>query len=212
MTDAEAAGRALAHRHQPSGPFDPSRSLLNYAESSRDGDWTLRSALVRLAQPEPVRAGAVLELVRRCDGALHPLSRPVERRIVLSQPGLTRASLLGDGGEEPSVDARADGRVTDLARLSAEHPDDTATLLRAYEAEAEQPLDAEEVAAVPLLTVALLLDQLASGLVEWTAGHRDSPPIDDVDRLAAEAFDRLAELDVPREGPPPGSNRGRRRS
>jgi len=50
------------------GPED--RPSVGFADSPRDADWSLRAALVRFAQPEPVRAGAVLELVRRTDGAL----------------------------------------------------------------------------------------------------------------------------------------------
>jgi len=46
------------------------RPPVGFADAPRDADWSLRSALVRFAQPEPVRAGAVLELVRRTDGAL----------------------------------------------------------------------------------------------------------------------------------------------
>lgn len=46
------------------------RPSVGFADAPRDADWSLRSALVRFAQPEPVRAGAVLELVRRTDGAL----------------------------------------------------------------------------------------------------------------------------------------------
>lgn len=46
------------------------RALVGFADEPRDQDWSLRSALVRFAQPEPTRAGAVLELVRRTEGAL----------------------------------------------------------------------------------------------------------------------------------------------
>ena len=51
-------------------PAPADRPLLGFADSPRDEDWSLRAALVRFAQPEPTRAGAVLELVRRTDGAL----------------------------------------------------------------------------------------------------------------------------------------------
>lgn len=44
--------------------------LVGFADAPRLDDWSLRSALVRFAQPEPTRAGAVLELVRRTAGAL----------------------------------------------------------------------------------------------------------------------------------------------
>lgn len=48
----------------------PDDRPLGFADTPRDDDWSLRSALVRFAQPEPTRAGAVLELVRRTEGAL----------------------------------------------------------------------------------------------------------------------------------------------
>ena len=56
--------------------------LADYAERPRVGDWTLRSALVRHAQRAPVAASAVLELIRRTDGALHPYRRTLERTAV----------------------------------------------------------------------------------------------------------------------------------
>jgi hypothetical protein len=64
--------------------------------------------------------------------------------------------------------------------------------------------------AVPLLVVALELDAIARALVPWARTHEGPPPVEAVDRLAAAAFARLAELDVPREtgGRPPGRARG----
>jgi hypothetical protein len=44
--------------------------LVDLAERPRATGWSLRAALVRYAQPEPVRAGAILELVRRIDQAI----------------------------------------------------------------------------------------------------------------------------------------------
>jgi hypothetical protein len=46
--------------------------LVDYAERPRQSDWSLRSALVRYAQPHPRRVAAVLELVRRMELGLHP--------------------------------------------------------------------------------------------------------------------------------------------
>lgn len=46
--------------------------LVHYGERPRQGDWSLRSALVRYAQPHPRRVAAVLELVRRMEFGLHP--------------------------------------------------------------------------------------------------------------------------------------------
>ncbi len=56
--------------------------LVDFAECARVGDWTLRSALVRYAQRFPDAASAVLELVRRTDGALQPFRRALERQPV----------------------------------------------------------------------------------------------------------------------------------
>ena len=55
-----------------------------------------------------------------------------------------------------------------------------------------------------------ILDAIAGALVPWAITHEGPPPVEAVDRLAAAAFARLAELDVPREtgGRPPGRARG----
>ncbi len=73
-------------------------ALVDYAERSRVGDWSLRSALVRYAQPEPRRAGAVLELVRRTDGALKPYARLLERTpsLVAAARDRTAVDTLDD--------------------------------------------------------------------------------------------------------------------
>lgn len=65
--------------------------LIGLAERARTDDWTMRSALVRYAQPEPLRASAVLELIRRLDGALHPHARAIERG---DEPDEAARSLL----------------------------------------------------------------------------------------------------------------------
>jgi hypothetical protein len=44
--------------------------LVDFAERPRTRDWSLRSALVRYAQPEPQRVNDILELVRRVDAVL----------------------------------------------------------------------------------------------------------------------------------------------
>ena len=77
-----------------SEPSDATPSLIDYAERGRTGDWTLRSALVRYAQPEPARAGAVLELVRRTDAALKPF-----HSLVQQSPDLEEIARAGDGVE-----------------------------------------------------------------------------------------------------------------
>jgi hypothetical protein len=55
-------------------------SLLDFAERSRAGDWSLRSALVRYAQANPERVSRVLDLVRRIEAALHPHAKLLVRQ------------------------------------------------------------------------------------------------------------------------------------
>lgn len=104
-----------------------------YAEVPRDGDWTLRSALVRFAQPEPVRAGAVLELVRRTDGALKRANdagtealAAVVTELELIADALVAWAITHDG--PPPVDvvdhhgARAHARLEELGVPREEGP------------------------------------------------------------------------------------------
>jgi hypothetical protein len=53
--------------------------LVDFAERPRVEDWSLRAALVRYAQPEPIRARTVVELIRRIEAALRPHRRTLER-------------------------------------------------------------------------------------------------------------------------------------
>ena len=50
---------------------DPAR-LADVAERPRVGDWSLRAALVRYGQRDPIRVQQLLEVVRRYEGALKP--------------------------------------------------------------------------------------------------------------------------------------------
>lgn len=52
--------------------------IIGFSERPRAGNWTLRSALVRLAQPEPLRSEAILQIVRRLDAALKPFEKEPE--------------------------------------------------------------------------------------------------------------------------------------
>lgn len=70
-------------------------ALVDFAERSRDGDWSLRSALVRYAQPEPQRVSQVLELVRRIDVALHPHAK----RLAKEGPALWSAVVAGSNDD-----------------------------------------------------------------------------------------------------------------
>jgi hypothetical protein len=53
--------------------------LVDFAERPRTRDWSLRSALVRYAQPEPQRVNDILELVRRVDAALGKSAQKLDR-------------------------------------------------------------------------------------------------------------------------------------
>lgn len=72
-------------------------ALVDFAERSREGDWSLRSALVRYAQPEPERVSQVLELVRRIDFALHPHAK------LLAKEGPALWSAVAAGTEDDVV-------------------------------------------------------------------------------------------------------------
>src|SRR5262245_2062512 len=95
LTPAAAAGlaRVLAGRHATPAEPVPGQGVTAFAAAVHRDDWSLRSALVRLAQPEPVLAGALLEVVRRCEGALSPRVRDLERHTVLCQPSLSPSSI-----------------------------------------------------------------------------------------------------------------------
>ena len=176
------------------------RRLVDYAESSRDGDWSLRSALVRFGQPEPTRAGAVLELVRRTDAALKPHRRRLESAAVPTHPRLDPDLFTesADGSVVVRDDAERtlDAPAADLARTLVRLPEGPA-VLAAYADASGQDQTSE---AVPLLVVALELDAIADALVPWAQAHDGPPPVDAVDERAAAAFARLAELGVPARG------------
>ena len=209
---AVADALARAH-HQPPDGLPDGPHLVDYAESSRVGDWSLRSALVRFAQPEPTRAGAVLELIRRTDGALKPHRRLLESTAVPTHPSLG-SDVLSVVGETVSVAADAarvlDARAADLARATLRLPDGEA-VVAAYAAAEGVPQP--ELDAAVLLVVALDLDVIADALTAWADVHDGPPPIDVVDAQAATAFGRLTSLGVPRETAPAGGRPpGRRRS
>jgi hypothetical protein len=73
--------------------------VVDFAERSRMGDWSLRSALVRYAEGQPERVSQVLEQVRRLDAALHPHGKVLEKR----GPELWR--VLDGGGSADADDA-----------------------------------------------------------------------------------------------------------
>ena len=200
MDDGAIDGRLLAEFHRTGRAPDDGIRLVDYAESSRAGDWSLRAALVRYAQPEPARASAVLELVRRTDGALKPFTRVLQGAEVPTEPGLAPGSF--DGGRVvPSSRARVDTRAADLARVAARHPAAFDRVLAEYEAADE--LADDERTAVPLLAVAVELDALGDVLAGWAVDRTRPRPDADVDAIARRAFTMLAALGVERERRPP---------
>lgn len=205
MTTAPAAGEHLARRHR--GSADPDGlgpSLLDFAERSRADDWSLRAALVRLAQPEPVRVSQVLEVVRRIEAALGPVRRSLERHPALCDRAVSAMTVTG-----PPQDPYPDIRVADLARLVSESPSDLDAVITGYESVA--PLTDDERLALPLLVVVLDLDRLADVLARWAASGPFDPPLSAVDDTLGRCVASLDALGVPREedARPPRGRRSR---
>ena len=212
--DATEIGRRLARRHLEEAAdgveveIDPERSLLNYAEMAHTGDWTMRSALVRLAQRDPARVGSLLQVMRRLDAPLHHVARALQANRAtcdeaLAAEGWDPEEVLGPGPIRPYPDLR----TADVARAAAAGHDADAV---AGGYGAIVPLDREEELAVPLLALAARFDLLARRLAVWADGDLTDPPLDAVDRLTIEGRDRLDALGVPEEtGPPPRGSRSR---
>ena len=84
------------------------------------GDWSLRSALCRYAQPHPGRVRDVLEFVRRIDAALHPQAKHIDRE------GPLLWAVLDSGAAPAPEDApligvlRALGEIDELGDALAE--------------------------------------------------------------------------------------------
>ena len=73
--------------------------LVELSEWPRHQGWSLRAALVRYAQPQPARAAAVLQVVRRIDAVLHGQRRLLERE----GPAVWAAVQAGDPGPLPDL-------------------------------------------------------------------------------------------------------------
>jgi len=72
--------------------------LVDFSERPRTDDWSLRSALVRYAVPQPQRVNDILVHVRRLEWALGKQSKRIER----DGPELWQA-LQSDGGDDELV-------------------------------------------------------------------------------------------------------------
>jgi hypothetical protein len=85
--------------------------LLDFAERPRDHDWSLRAALCRYAQPQPVRVGTVLDLVRRIEFALKPHAKTVARA------GAAHWRAVETGDTPDDVDPLVAGLLRAMAEL-----------------------------------------------------------------------------------------------
>ncbi|MFL6204320.1 MAG: hypothetical protein ACJ739_03135 [Acidimicrobiales bacterium] len=83
--------------------------VVDFSERSRTGDWSLRSALVRYAEGQPVRVSQLLEQVRRTETALHALGKVLDKR----GPELWAAVEGGDVDPD-------DAKVVQLLRATIE--------------------------------------------------------------------------------------------
>ena len=114
--------------------------LVDLSEWPRDENWSLRAALMRYAQPQPARASAVLEVVRRIDAVLHS-----QRRVLTDEgPAIWAAVEAGEAGPLPDL-LRAIAPLDRLADRLTEWAPDRA---------GERP-DAEVDAAVGEVTATL---------------------------------------------------------
>ena len=84
-------------------------ALVDTAERPRAEHWSLRAALTRYAQPQPQRASAVIELLRRIEFALKPHTKRLER-----EGPAVWAELAG---EAPATDEHLVGLLQALAEV-----------------------------------------------------------------------------------------------
>src|SRR4051794_31052149 len=94
--------------------------LLAYAERSRVGDWSLRSALCRYAQGQPRQVSDVLDLVRRIDFAVHPEAKRLDKE----GPALWAALEAGGSDEQLVGILGAMAQLDELGDVLADWADD----------------------------------------------------------------------------------------
>lgn len=111
-------------------PFEPAElaALVDTAERPRAENWSLRAALTRYAQPQPQRASAVIELLRRIEFALKPHTKRLEREgpavwaeVVGAAP--TDEHLVGLLQALAEVDRLGDVLATWAVDRAGERPD-----------------------------------------------------------------------------------------
>ena len=101
---------------------DPAvEAMLEFAERPRTQDWSLRAALVRYAQAQPVRTESILDLVRRVEWALN--KKPDEGVLAVAHTLDGLGDVLAEWAVEgvlPGPDDEVDRVVADVAaRLEA---------------------------------------------------------------------------------------------
>lgn len=138
MSQTDVHGQVISLTGVPPEPEPPELArLLDFAERSRSGDWSLRSALVRYAQAHPVRVSQVLELVRRIEAGL----RPHAKLLAAQGPELWRT--LETGASPPATSTVVVGLLGAAREL-----DRLADLLAAWAVDRTGPRPDAEVDAV----------------------------------------------------------------
>lgn len=134
--------------------------LLDYAERPRVDDWSLRAALCRYASPEPVRVGALIELMRRIEFGLQPHLKDIER----NGPDVW-AAIEGsaDGG----------GFEVELLRV-AQAIDRYGDVLAAWAVDSKGPTPDAETDAI-VRHVAVRVEELKVPREEWERGPDGRP-------------------------------------
>ena len=104
--------------------------VVAFAERPRTGDWSLRSALCRYAQPHPGRVSTVLDLVRRIEFALHPQAARLDREgpalwasLEAGEAARTDDMVLGLLGTMAELDRLGDTLAEWAVDRSAHHPE-----------------------------------------------------------------------------------------
>lgn len=111
-------------------------ALVDHAERPRAGDWSLRAALVRLAQFEPGLVRDLMEPIRRLDHALHT------HRARLAGDGPALWAVLTEGGDPADEEAE---RIVALLHVALDL-DALADLVVAWAQDRTGPMPTDAVA------------------------------------------------------------------
>lgn len=124
-------------------------ALVDHAERPRAGDWSLRAALVRLAQFRPGLVRDLMEPIRRLDRALHAH----RARLLADGPGLWAALTAGEAPGDPEGE-----RIVALLQV-AQDLDALADLVVAWAEDRSGPMPEDAVAGAAT-DVSRRLDEL----------------------------------------------------